>query len=117
MRRSTASLPDCIGTCACLAIRPEADTNPIRSDRNLPDLFTVMPRPILAMHAPQHGIASGLHRHVRMLGNPPRSRHQPDQVIAPIHGLDRTDPQFLKRRPVKDGANENFESPVVSRWF
>ena len=68
------------------------------------------------MHAPQHGIAPGLHRHVRMLGDPSRRRHQPDQFITPVHGLDRTDPQFLKRRLVEDGANQRFQSLVVSRW-
>ena len=31
MRRNTASLPDCMGTCACLAMRGEAATREISS--------------------------------------------------------------------------------------
>ncbi len=82
------------------------------------DLLAIVPGTIFAVHAAKHGIAAGLQRHVRVFGDARRRGHQFDQFVAPVHGFDRTDAEFLQRRFGQDGADQIFKSRpvVVGRW-
>ena len=65
-----------------------------------------MPGPILAVHAAQNLVAAGLQGNVRVLGDARRRCHQPDQLVGPVHGLDRADAQLLQRSAVEDRAHQ-----------
>ncbi len=53
-----------------------------------------------------------------MFGDAWRRGHQSDQVVAPVHGFDRADAEFLQRSFAEDGTDQVFEtgSLVVRCW-
>src|ERR1700739_2510902 len=59
------------------------------------DIFCVVPRTILAMHLAQNAVTAGLQWNMRVLGDSRRVGDQGDQVVAPVHGLDRADANFF----------------------
>src|SRR5262249_27415600 len=63
---------------------------------NLADLLHVMPGPVAAMHGAQDAVAAGLQRHMGVLGDARRTGYQRDQVVGPVHGLDRANADFLE---------------------
>src|SRR5581483_2734165 len=87
---------------------------------NFLDLLAIVPGTIFAMHAAEHGITTGLHGNMRVLGDARRSGHQLDEGVGPVHGFDRGDAEFFERCVVEDGANQILElrrpcKPIVPR--
>src|ERR1041385_5535707 len=62
---------------------------------DLSDLLRIMPWAILAMHAAQNTVATGLQRNMRVLSDARRARDQGDQVVAPVHRFDGADAYLL----------------------
>src|SRR5258708_37506356 len=61
----------------------------------LSNFLRIVPWPILAMHGAKNMVTAGLQRQMRVLGDSGGSRHQRDQLISPVHRLDRAATDFL----------------------
>ena len=71
----------------------------------------VVTDPVSPPHAAQHGVRPGLQRDMNMLRNPFGSSHQLDQVLAPVHGLDRAEADAADR-----GLDENLSQQLDKPW-
>src|SRR5690242_16884606 len=49
---------------------------------------------------------------MRVLGNAGGFRSQPDQFVAPVHGLDGAQPQAFQFRLLQDGAYQGGEAQL-----
>ena len=64
-----------------------ADCGGRHGGANLFNLFAIVPGAISAVHAAEDGIAAGLQRHMRVLGDACALCHEGDELIGPIHRL------------------------------
>ena len=76
--------------------------------------FVVL-RPVSSMHPPQHRVRARLQRNVDVLRDPRRVGHELQQIVRPVHRLDRTKPQPLHVRLSGERAEDRpaaFRSPA-----
>src|ERR1035438_4148222 len=64
----------------------------------LRDAVRVVPRTVLAMHAPQDAVAAGLQRRVYVAGDAGGGGHEAQQVVGEIHRLHGTEAQAVDGR-------------------
>src|SRR5579872_4426368 len=72
----------------------------------------IMPRPVLAMHASQGRVTSGLQRNMSMAGDTRMRCNQLDEFVAPIHWLNRADAELFQLCLRNDSAHHVGESCV-----
>src|SRR5260370_33024301 len=62
------------------------------------------------MKATENLIVAGLQRHMRMFGNPRRGCDHRDQLVSPVHGLDRADANLLDTGLIEQHAQKVDEA-------